>query len=263
MAIYRQVHLSFWQDGFVLTLPPDEKYFYLYLMTNSKTTQCGIYELPLRVIELETGFDAQKVFELIHKFVGYRKIMYNEETREIMLLNWIKHNMSNSPKVKTRVKKELSDVKHIPYVKEFYRLCIKYGYSIDTQTQKEEEQNKDYIVSDTLSDRIRLIVNECEIKNCGVDGLDTICSFAKQVDVEVIEAALRKSKGKPLNYFLSVINGFIEEGKTTKESMNPFRVVNAQKQVDIELEQRRIEIARNKWIENGGDPNEFRYEHGA
>ena len=50
MAVYRNVHIEFWQDGFILDLTPEEKYFYIYLMTNSKTSQCGIYELPKRII---------------------------------------------------------------------------------------------------------------------------------------------------------------------------------------------------------------------
>ena len=51
MAVYRHIHIDYWQDGFVLDLTPEEKYFYIYLMTNSKTSQCGIYELPKRIIE--------------------------------------------------------------------------------------------------------------------------------------------------------------------------------------------------------------------
>ena len=57
MAVYRQVQTSYWQDAFVLDLTPEEKFFYMYLMTNSKTTQCGIYELPKKVIEMETGYN--------------------------------------------------------------------------------------------------------------------------------------------------------------------------------------------------------------
>lgn len=37
MAVYRHIHIDYWQDGFVLDLTPEEKYFYIYLMTNSKT----------------------------------------------------------------------------------------------------------------------------------------------------------------------------------------------------------------------------------
>ncbi|MDX1806780.1 MAG: DNA replication protein DnaD, partial [Paenisporosarcina sp.] len=45
MSKYRSVQVSFWQDAFVLDLTPEEKYFYIYLMTNSKANQIGIYEL--------------------------------------------------------------------------------------------------------------------------------------------------------------------------------------------------------------------------
>jgi hypothetical protein len=55
MAVFRQIQISFWQDAFVLDLTPEEKYFYCYLLTNSKTAQCGIYELPKRIIEMSSG----------------------------------------------------------------------------------------------------------------------------------------------------------------------------------------------------------------
>lgn len=50
MAIYRKIHISFWQDPFVLKLTPEEKYFYIYLMTNSKTNQLGCYEISKAII---------------------------------------------------------------------------------------------------------------------------------------------------------------------------------------------------------------------
>lgn len=43
MAVYRNVQVNFWQDDFVLDLTPEERYFYVYLLTCSKTTQCGIF----------------------------------------------------------------------------------------------------------------------------------------------------------------------------------------------------------------------------
>lgn len=105
MAKYRQIHIEFWQDGFVLDLTPEEKYFYLYLMTNSKTTQCGIYELPKRIIETETGYNRETVDKLLQRFTDYGKIIYHEPTKEIMILNWIKFNWINSPKVISLIKK--------------------------------------------------------------------------------------------------------------------------------------------------------------
>ncbi|WP_339236836.1 replication protein [Oceanobacillus sp. FSL W7-1281] len=163
MAKYRQIHIEFWQDGFVLDLTPEEKYFYLYLMTNSKTTQCGIYELPKRIIETETGYNRETVDKLLQRFTDYGKIIYHEPTKEIMILNWIKFNWINSPKVISLIKKELANVKNPDYIKVFKEKCIEYGYGIDTvsidlgeerelrkRTKKEkekkegEEKNKDH-----------------------------------------------------------------------------------------------------------------------
>lgn len=153
MSVYRQVHVSFWQDAFVLDLTPEEKYFYVYLMTNSKTAQIGIYELPKRVIEMETGYNRETVEKLLQRFVDYKKIEYNESTREIILLNWPKHNWNNSPKIVTRVEKELRNVKHLPFVTEYLTIVdaiksddvsIQYQYPMDTKrTNKEKEKEKE------------------------------------------------------------------------------------------------------------------------
>jgi DnaD/phage-associated family protein len=148
MATYRQVQTSFWQDGFVLDLTPEEKYFFLYLMTNSKTSQCGIYELPKRIIETETGYNRETVDKLLKRFEEYGKILYCDKTKEIMIVNWIKHNKINSPKVKACIRKELMQVKNKEFVALFLSQCEQYGYGIDTVSidlgeEKEEEKEQE------------------------------------------------------------------------------------------------------------------------
>lgn len=96
MAIYRQVQTLFWQDGFIMELTPEDKYFFLYLMTSPRTTQCGIYELPKRMAEAELGYSRETIDRLIKRFEDYGKIIYSAETREIMILNWMKYNFINS-----------------------------------------------------------------------------------------------------------------------------------------------------------------------
>lgn len=72
-----------------------------------------------------------------------------------------------------------------------------------------------------VQERLRQLINLLRLKNVGMDGLETVYSYIGQVDVEVIEKSLKKSEGKSINYFIQVINGFIEQGKTTAESVNP------------------------------------------
>ncbi|MCS4522758.1 hypothetical protein JTS97_17285 [Clostridium botulinum] len=120
MAKYRQLHTQFWSDGFVLDLTPEEKYFYLYLMSNTKTSQCGVYELPLRVIEMETGYNRETVIKLIKRFIDYKKIKYDEETKEIMIFNWVKYNVPNNINSIKCINKELKNIKNKEFIKILY-----------------------------------------------------------------------------------------------------------------------------------------------
>lgn len=151
MSTHRFLNVSFWQDAFVLDLTPEEKYFYIYLMTNSKTSQIGIYELPSRVIELETGYNRETVEKLLQRFIEYGKIEYNQPTKEIYIKNWAKFNWNNSEKVITRVKADLENVKHQPFAIKYVdyvnsleknNKAIQYPYSIDSLWNKEKEKKE-------------------------------------------------------------------------------------------------------------------------
>jgi len=171
MSKYRSVQVSFWQDAFVLDLTPEEKYFYIYLMTNSKANQIGIYELPKRIIETETGYSRETVDKLLSRFSEYEKIIYNEPTKEIMLVNWSKHNWNNSPKVVKRVEEELKIVKFSPFIEkyresientDFNKVSIQYPNSMDIREkrkekrEKEKEKEKDKEKSEMVEDEISI-----------------------------------------------------------------------------------------------------------
>jgi hypothetical protein len=85
------INVSIWQEGFVLGLTPEEKFFYLYLLTNPHRDSCGCYKLPLKTIEHETSFDRDTVLKLLYQFEEYGKIRYDMQTWEILLINWERH----------------------------------------------------------------------------------------------------------------------------------------------------------------------------
>ena len=87
MAIFRKVHVSFWDDPFVETLTPEEKYFYLFLMTNPKVTECGIYELTKKKMRDWSGYNEETIEKYLKRFIEHNKIIYNEPTKEIALIN--------------------------------------------------------------------------------------------------------------------------------------------------------------------------------
>ncbi|MGH0596659.1 DnaD domain-containing protein [Bacillus mycoides] len=141
MAVYRPVHVSFWQDSFVLDLTPEEKYFYLYLMTNSKTSQSGIYELPLRIIETDTGYNRETVMKLLERFAEYGKINYNQKTKELFLINWLKFNPIKNVNIEKCVLKEIQSVKDQDFLVDFYETCLE----LEVQQEFKIPRIKEYL----------------------------------------------------------------------------------------------------------------------
>lgn len=135
MAIFRKIHTSFWSDSFVSDLDKDKKLFYIYLLTNERTKQCGVYEITKKQIAYDLGYSIDTVSKLIQYFIKTKKIKYNEETKELAIGNWLKYNNSTSIKVQTCINNEFLKVKD--------RVLIEYVKSIDTHLQEEEEQEEE------------------------------------------------------------------------------------------------------------------------
>jgi hypothetical protein len=135
MAIFRKIHTSFWSDPFIQDLDNDHRLFYLYLLTNERTKQCGIYEISKKQIAFEIGYSIDKVSKLLAYFIKSGKILYSETTKEIALKNWMKYNGSTSPKVASCIKSELCGVK--------YRVLIEYVNGMYTASQQEQEEEQE------------------------------------------------------------------------------------------------------------------------
>ena len=70
MAIYRHVHVEFWKDPKVLEeLTPEDKLFFIYLLTNPNTTQIGVYKITKKQIAFELGFSIESVNVLMDRFI--------------------------------------------------------------------------------------------------------------------------------------------------------------------------------------------------
>jgi hypothetical protein len=166
MAIFRKLHLGFWDDSEILEYSPEDKYFMLFLFTNPKTTQCGIYEISIKQMEYYTGYNRDTVKILIDRFENkYKKIKYCVETKEMAIKNWAKYNYSDSPKIKSCIENELKNVKN--------QDLIEYVYSIDSvyieypkknkNKNKNKEKEKELIES---IDRIyKTYPTKCNLRN--------------------------------------------------------------------------------------------------
>ena len=105
MAIYRNVQLSFWTDNKVEDdFTPEDKYFYIYLLTNPQTNICGCYEVSYSQMTRQTGYNKDTVIRLLERFDKVHKVIkFDSETKEVLILNWYKYKLSGTDKEKNLV----------------------------------------------------------------------------------------------------------------------------------------------------------------
>lgn len=141
MAIYRNIQMSFWTDSKIIDdFTPDERYFYLYLLTNPHTNLIGCYEISTKHIADETGYTKEKVDKLITKLSkDHKVIVYSKESKEMLLVNWHKYNWTQSEKLRKLLSKEIDGVKNVDFkafLTDLYNgidtVSIPHQYGMDT-----------------------------------------------------------------------------------------------------------------------------------
>lgn len=156
MAKFRQVYVDFWTDPRVLEeMTPEDRYFYLYLLTNPLTTQCGIYQITKKQMGFELGHSMESINSLVDRFENHHKLIkYNPETREIAVIKWGKYNLNKGGKpILDCVRAELEAVKD----KSLIQLLAPNvpNESIAALFQQyvlEDSENGDHIGNDTSHD---------------------------------------------------------------------------------------------------------------
>lgn len=151
MAVYRNISMDFWTDSKVVDdFTPEDRYFHIYVLTNPHTNLCGCYEVSLKQIANETGYNTDTVLRLLDRFQNvHQTLEYCKETKEILILNWFKYNWTSSPKLDKPLLKDIEAIKNDKfrnYVGGLYNQrepLIPYIYPIDTTVSVS--------VSDTVS----------------------------------------------------------------------------------------------------------------
>lgn len=124
MSTFRMIHTAFWEDPVVIEeMTPEDKYFFLYLLTNPSTTQVGIYQITKKQMAFDMGYSMETINALLDRFTEHHGIVkYNHDTRELAIKNWGKFNLRRGGKPMIDcVNSELKSVKDltlIPYVGE-------------------------------------------------------------------------------------------------------------------------------------------------
>lgn len=212
MAIYRNVHISFWEDNKVVDdFTPKDKLFMLYLLTNPHTNLSGCYEISIKQMVNELGYDARTVKELLKRLEeDHKVIMYSNETKEVLIKNWHKYNWNKSPMIKKPIKDFINKIKDKSFKN--YMVSIGYQYGIDTtDTDSDTDTNNilsniiDYYIKyinitpssfelEKLKSWIKEFEEPLEIIKLGID----ICCMKKVTTMSFLEGILRNWKNAKL-----------------------------------------------------------------
>ena len=117
MGSYRIVNNTFWTDPKVEDdFTPEDKYFFLYLLTNMHTNLCGCYEISKKQMSKETGYNVEVIDNLIYRFKSIHKVIdYDEATKELLVINWHKYNWSDSEKLIKGVENLLDYIENVSF----------------------------------------------------------------------------------------------------------------------------------------------------
>ena len=136
MSTQRYISTSFWDDRWIRTLDPSERYLYLYLLTNTLTKISGIYQITLDRIAYDTGYDERTLRPMLERFKKAGKAVFVAD--EWMILpSWPKHQKWEVKQtIKTGIDSALKSVpksilleaKHVSYTYPIDSLLVGYTY---------------------------------------------------------------------------------------------------------------------------------------
>lgn len=172
MEVFTKVERGYWQDEFILELTPEQKFFYLYLMTNNKVNTLGAYVFPLTMSTVELGYNKETVLKLLDHFAQVGKVIWDETTKEVFLLNWPKRNWNRKTATLRALKKDFDALKS-PMLREKISALLSAfsdGEAIDdteeqkgtngnNEKQKETNGNNGDILAGRIENREKRIEN--------------------------------------------------------------------------------------------------------
>ena len=140
------INTRFWEDTYTSNLDPIEKLLFLYFLTNSSTSICGIYEIQLKKVAVETGVDREMVDKVLRRFSAENRIYYVDGW--VGIKNFIKHQNQNSSKVKKGIESELESAPQA--IKDAVS-----GKGIDTLSHPNPNPNSNLTQSNTRAPRTK------------------------------------------------------------------------------------------------------------
>jgi len=148
MSKQRYLDTRFWDDSYICDLDPSEKLVYLYLLTNPLTTICGVYEITIKRICNDTGYNRDTVEKILERFARDGKIVYVNGW--LALKNFIKYQNTGSDKIRRGIDLALENApKELAEWVKGDRVAIPYPYlsNYSNSNSNKPKLNTNYTMS--------------------------------------------------------------------------------------------------------------------
>ncbi|MDT8862081.1 DnaD domain protein [Alkalihalobacillus sp. MEB130] len=245
MAKFRMIQTGFWNDPKVMEeMTPEDKFFFMYLLTNPQVTQIGVYRITKKQVAFETGFSVETVQLLFERFLHQHELIrYNDETRELAIKNWGKHNLGRGGKpMLDCIRKELEDVKDrslITYVGQFVTndsirelyatFCLENDDTLTLRGQEEEkekEKEEEQEQQEKQRERYAVVFRFYE-ENIGVLNpfiAESIALWLEELSPEVVMLAIKKAlmKQKRWDYAEGILKKWSNQNLTTIQAIEVY-----------------------------------------
>lgn len=174
----RMIDTDLWNNEDIIEyFTAEDKYFWLYLLTNPHNNICGVMKASPILIARDMGYSKECIQNLLYRFENvHRAIVVDKETKELLILNWGKFNWNKSPDILKTVEKTMNSI-------------------------------NSYYLKEILSEKINEVWGKIEEKQQGVDRVSTGCGQDTNTITDTITNIF--------NYWNK--NGIIPHKKITEE----------------------------------------------
>lgn len=180
----RLIHCVMWSDETFVSLSPDAKLAFVYLLTSMFTMPCGVHDYNTRRIAHETGLDVNRVELAFAELEKYNRVRLSVTTGEILILNWLKWNVVSSRGSRRAISAENS-AKNV--IDEHFRSYIGkmldgigYESRVDGQERKKVDRRERVKTTDSEHRELLRRYNEEFVEKC-YDKLQDYKSKSKRV----------------------------------------------------------------------------------
>ena len=256
MGTYTTVDNAFWTDPHVTdNFTPEDKYFYLYLLTNTHVNLSGCFEVSLKQIADEMGYSRDSVERLIGRFTSVHKVIdYDKDTKEILIHNWAKYHWTTSDKYLSALRKKIDAVKserfsqflnalvgkfidskgtvYIPYqygmdtsvtVTDIYNISINNNSIEDTYRVEKKEEKKEKTDDEVDGGK----ANQIEVVDEPIEVIDSRLSGCSPELISAVETWLEYKKEKRQSYKEKGYNSLLKTIVKNAEEFGDDAVINA------------------------------------